>query len=204
MVKWSDLLTLVTAFQSCRDTNSVLKALANHLGDVVEARASLVWKLSRDGEGLLCVASTFEPGGRAELLRGAVTDCMLNEMLEIPRARHISKKRKGFDPELLLHLSDNDRARVREALYAPIPTAHGPLGVVEVLNKERGDFTPDDAAFLEEACRLAGRQMDALEAIEEERESSLSAVQRLTDLYDISRVLASTLEMAELLPIMGE
>jgi RND family efflux transporter MFP subunit len=127
---------------------------------------------------------------------------MLNELIEIPRARHISEKE--LDPDLLLHLSDNDRARVRQALYAPIPTAHGPLGVVEVLNKERGDFTPDDAAFLEEACRLAGRQMDALEAIEEERESSLSAVQRLTDLYDISRVLASTLEMAELLPIMGD
>ena len=75
---------------------------------------------------------------------------------------------------------------------------------MEVLNKELGEFAADDAAFLEEACRLAGRQIDALEAIEAERESSLSAVQRLTDLYDISRVLASTLEMHELLPIMGE
>ena len=202
MVKWSDLLTLVTAFQSCRDTNSVLKALASHLGDVLKARASLVWKLTRDGEGLLCAASSFEPGWRAELFRGAVMECMLNEMLEIPRARHISEKE--LDPDLLLHLSDNDRARVRQALYAPIHAAHGAVGVVEVLNKERGDFTADDAAFLEEACRLAGRQMDALESIEEEREASLSAVQRLTDLYDISRVLASTLEMHELLPIMGE
>jgi RND family efflux transporter MFP subunit len=202
MVKWSDLLTLVTAFQSCRDTNSVLKALAGHLGSVLKARACLVWKLTRDGEGLICVASSFEPGWRAEPLRGAVTECLLNEMLEIPRAHHISEK--DLDPDLLLHLSDNDRARVRQALYAPLSAAHGPLGVVEVLNKERGDFTADDAAFLEEACRLAGRQIDLLESMEEEREASLSAVQRLTDLYDISRVFASTLEIQELLPIMGE
>ena len=65
-------------------------------------------------------------------------------------------------------------------------------------------FTPDDAAFLEEACRLAGRQMNALESVEEERQSSLAAVERLTALYDISRVFASTLEMNELLPMMGE
>lgn len=202
MVQWSDLLKLVTAFQSCRDTNSVLKALASHLGNVLRARAILVWKLTRDGEGLLCAASSFEPGWRADLARGAVTECMLNEMVELPRARHIPEAE--LDPDLLLHLSDNDRARVRQALYFPLPTARGPLGVVEVLNKELGDFTADDAAFLEEACRLAGRQIDALEAVESERESSLSAVQRLTDLYDISRVLASTLEMNELLPIMGE
>ena len=82
--------------------------------------------------------------------------------------------------------------------------ARGPVGVGEVLNKDRGDFSADDAAFLEEVCRLAGRQLDAMEAMEEERQSSLSAVQRLTDLYDISRVFGSTLEMAELLPIMGE
>jgi len=202
MVKWSDLLTLVTAFQSCRDTNSVLKALAGHIGTVLQGRATLVWKLTRDGEGLLCVASKFEPGWRAELMRGAVTECFLNEMVEVPRARQFTEK--TLDPDLLVHLSDSDRGRVRTALYAPLPGARGPLGVVEVLNKERGDFTADDAAFLEEACRLAGRQMDALETVEEERESSLAAVQRLTDLYDISRVLASTLEMNELLPIMGE
>ncbi len=202
MVKWSDLLTLVTAFQSCRDTNSVLKALASHIGSVLESRATLVWKLTRDGEGLLCVASMFEPGWRADLLRGAVTECFLNEMLDVTRARRFSEQ--DLDPDLLVHLSDNDRGRVRTAVYAPLPASQGPCGVVEVLNKERGDFTPDDAAFLEEACRLAGRQMNALEAIEEERQSSLTALERLTALYDISRVFASTLEMHELLPIMGD
>jgi RND family efflux transporter MFP subunit len=202
MEQWADLLTLVTAFQSCRETNAVLKTLASHVAAALKARASLVWRLDRDGEGLFCAASWFEPGWRAELVRGAVTECMLNEVLEAPRARHFSSAE--LDSEILVHLSDNDRQRVRTALYAPLSTSRGPAGVAEVLNKDRGDFTPDDAAFLEEACRLAGRQLGSLEAMEEERQANLAAVQRLTDLYDISRVFASTLEMSELLPIVGE
>jgi RND family efflux transporter MFP subunit len=93
---------------------------------------------------------------------------------------------------------------VKSVLYATLPGAKGPLGVVEVLNKRTGEFNDDDAQFLEEAARLAGQALLNLGAIEGERHSQLATLERLTALYDLGRTFTSTLELDELLPVVAE
>ena len=75
---------------------------------------------------------------------------------------------------------------------------------MEILNRVRGEFSPDDAAYVEEACRLTAGALNFLASLDEERSASIATVDRLTALYDISRVFSSTLELSELLPIMAE
>ena len=202
MEQWSELLALVTAYQPCRETNSLLRTLSTHLGPVTGAGAVLVWTRDPATEALVCLAHWSEPGSRIEPESEPVTQGLLLEVLEGERPRRITAEE--IDPEALGHLAERARERVRTALYSPLFRSQGAFGVVEVLNKQRGDFTVQDEAFVEEACRITGRALDALEAVEQERRSDMATVERLTVLYDISRVFGSTLELSELLPIAAE
>ncbi len=196
------LFDLATAYHACRDIDSLLRTFASRVGSQVGARALLVWLVAEGGEELLCRGRWFEAGERFEPSPQPVTEGIVAEMLEATRARRLGAKE--IDPEELLHLEENDRERVKTALYAPLASTSGALGVVEVLNKRSGEFTAEDARLLEEACTLTGPALDSLLAQEREKNSNLAAIERLTALYDISRVFNSTLELEDLLPIMAD
>jgi GAF domain-containing protein len=196
------LFELSAALQSCNSIDSIAKTLAAQLGRSLEARAVLVWLRREAGAELQCHGRWFEAGLRLELVPGGVGDGLLAEVLARPRARRVGEEE--VEAEMFLHLAPDDRERVATALYASIPTSREPAGVVEVLNKRGGDFSAEDAGLLEEACRLAGRSLDAWRAVEEEKWSTLRTIERLTALYDVASTFASTLELEDLLPIMAE
>ena len=162
----------------------------------------MVW-LRQEGSGeLLCQARWFEAGLRLEFAPGEAGKGILAEMLARSRARRLDAEE--IAPEMFPHIAEDDRERVATALYAPIPTSKDIAGVLEVLNKRAGEFTANDAGFVEEACRLAGRVLDALRALEREKWSSLETIERLTALYDVASTFTSTLELEDLLPLMAE
>ena len=76
------------------------------------------------------------------------------------------------------------------------------IGAIEILSF---DSVPDQATVeeLEPVCDLAASALKASQAYEEERNNSLNSITRLTQFYDIEKVFSSTLEMDELLPIIG-
>jgi GAF domain-containing protein len=202
MEQLPSLFELSVAFHSCNSIDSLAKTLAAQVARTLEARAVMVW-LRQDTEAeLLCRGRWFEAGLRLEVASGPVGEGILAEMLEKSRARRLDEEE--IEPEMLPQLAEDDRERVVTALYAPIPTSKGVAGVLEVLNKRSGKFTPDDAGFAEEACRLAGRVLDGLGATEQERWSNLETIERLTALYDVASTFTSTLELEDLLPLMAE
>jgi GAF domain-containing protein len=202
MEQLSSLFELSVAFHSCNSIDSLAKTLATHLARNLEARAAMVWLRQESGGELICRSRWFEAGLRLELAPGQVSEGILTEMLAKSRARRLDEEE--IEPEMFPHLAEDDRERVATALYAPIPTSVDVAGVVEVLNKRTGEFSADDARFVEEACRLAGRIVDALRAVEQEKWSSLQTIERLTALYDVASTFSSTLELEDLLPIMAE
>ncbi len=88
-------------------------------------------------------------------------------------------------------------------MFAVLHGAQSNEGVVEVLNRRTGEFTQDQAQFLEEASRFAGHAFANLGAIEEERHTQLFTLERLTALYDLGRTFTSTLELEQLLPVVA-
>ncbi|MEE8200814.1 MAG: GAF domain-containing protein [Candidatus Acidoferrales bacterium] len=198
----SSLFELATAYHACRNVDTLLKSFASQLASRVGARAVLVWLFSDTEDEKLCRGRWSEAGVVFEPSPEPVTEGLLVDMLEATRAQRLSARQ--IKPDRLIHLAENDRERVKSALYAPIPGPKGVAGVVEVLNKKSGDFSADDAAFVEEASRLTGRALDSARAIEQERHSRLVTIERLTALYDISRTFNSTLELEDLLPIIAE
>jgi len=59
------------------------------------------------------------------------------------------------------------------------------------------------AAQLQPLGKTAGAALAAAIQYEAERNDSLSSISRLTQLYDLEKSFSSTLEMDELLPIIG-
>jgi RND family efflux transporter MFP subunit len=202
MEQLSSLFELSVGFHSCNSIDSFAKTLATHVGRYLEARAAMVWLRQESGGELLCRSRWFEAGLRLEFAPGQASEGILAEMVAKSRARRLDEEE--IEPEMFPHLAEDDRERVVTALYAPIPTSKEVAGVLEVLNKRTGEFTANDAGFVEEVCRLAGRVLDALRAVEQEKWSSLETIERLTALYDVASTFTSTLELEDLLPIMAE
>lgn len=196
------LYDLATSYHGCRDTASLLKMLASKLGERLEARGVLVWLWDPSKERLVRRARWFERGVRFDPAPQPDGGRLLSGMLETSRARRISAQEST--PALFEHLAENDRERVKNALYARLPGPHGSAGVIEVLNKKSGEFTAEEAVFVEEASRLTGAALETHQELEREHHSQLGTIERLTALYDISRIFNSTLELEHLLPVVAE
>ena len=85
-----------------------------------------------------------------------------------------------------------------------IPLIHrGNLtGAMEILAFEEPTSESDIQALLP-AAEVAGAALASAQAYEAERHGTLSSITRLTQLYDLEKVFSSTLEMEELLPLIG-
>jgi RND family efflux transporter MFP subunit len=197
----SALFELASISLACRDQDTLLKTFAARVGTTLGARAVLVWTTNGTAEELLCRMRWTEPGERLHPTELPVNGGTLAILYQSAATRRLPARE--IAPEDLEHLDEFSRTRVKSALYSSLPGAQRPEGVVEVLNKRAGDFTAEDAHFLEEACQLAGRALTNLGAIEQERQSQLATLERLTALYDLGQTFTSTLELEELLPIVA-
>jgi GAF domain-containing protein len=197
----SALFELASVSLACRDQDTLLKTFAARVGAALGGRAVLVWIAEPGEEGLVCRMHWTEPGERLKPVEEAVTEGPLVVVYESAATARLTSKE--ISPESLEHLEVTSRTRVKSALYASIPGGQTAAGVVEVLNKHAGEFTAEDAHFLEEASRLAGQALTNLGAIEGERHAQLATLERLTALYDLGRTFTSTLELGELLPIVA-
>ena len=201
MERSDSLLELAGISLACRDGETLLRTFAARLGPALGARAVLVWLASNGNQEFACRAAWSAAGERLTPVNEAVSDGLLSEIAEDGRTRRLSSTE--IRPDQFLHIEQGQRPRLKTALLATLRGPQGIAGAFEVLNKSAGEFTAEDQAYLEEACRLAGQALSNLDGIEAERHSQLEAVERLTALYDLSRIFNSTLELDALLPIVA-
>src|SRR5467141_340935 len=201
----SALFDLASISLACRDQATLLKTFAARVGPTLGARGVLVWIADPADEGLVCRTRWTEPGERFDPAGEVPGEGLLAEVYQSLSESGATRglAAREIVPDELSHLEEASRTRVKCALYASLPGAQGLEGIVEVLNKRTGEFTAEDAHFLEEASRLAGQALTNLGAIERERHTQLATLERLTALYDLGRTFTSTLELGELLPIMA-
>jgi GAF domain-containing protein len=87
---------------------------------------------------------------------------------------------------------------------AYLPLAKGGLlnAAVEILSFDEELALPE-IAELEPLAQIIGSAIAAAQGYEAERQDTLGSINRLTQLYDLEKIFSSTLEMDELLPIIG-
>jgi RND family efflux transporter MFP subunit len=171
---------------------------AKFVAGLLPDAAVSVYTLASDGEKNFWVS------------RAVVGDAILPDQ-EIPAdSGLLGKVLEESEPVLLQgdELKREDYAHIdtRKTLLslACLPIIHGDdmIGAVEILAFEEPN-TDDDIQTLIPATHMAGVALAAAQKYEEERHGTLTSITRLTQLYDLEKVFSSTLEMEELLPLIG-
>jgi RND family efflux transporter MFP subunit len=87
---------------------------------------------------------------------------------------------------------------------ACIPLIHGEnlVGALEILAFEEPN-SEDDIQTLLPAAEVAATALATAQNYETERHGTMTSITRLSQLYDLEKVFSSTLEMSELLPLIG-
>ena len=85
-----------------------------------------------------------------------------------------------------------------------LPLLHGGTlaGALEIMSFDE-ELSQDAIVTLQPAAAVAAAAITSAQVYEEERNGTLKSISRLTQLYDLEKVFSSTLEMAELLPLIA-
>jgi RND family efflux transporter MFP subunit len=94
------------------------------------------------------------------------------------------------------------RRTVQALAYVPLKAKGDLIGAVEIVSFE-GELRSASLAVLQPIADVIGVALASASEYEQERHSTLSSITRLTQLYDIEKVLNSTLELDQLLPLIG-
>ncbi len=96
----------------------------------------------------------------------------------------------------------NVRRTLNSLGYLPLTHQGQLLGAIEILSFET-ELTSGMVQSLQPIADVSASALANAVNYEEERHNSLSSISRLTQLYDLEKVFSSTLELDQLLPIIG-
>jgi RND family efflux transporter MFP subunit len=96
----------------------------------------------------------------------------------------------------------NVRKTLHSLAYVPLLVNDGLMGAIEVLSFEE-PLAEKHLQALQGVAGIAGAALGAAQEYEFERHNSLTSISRLTQFYDVEKVFSSTLEMDQLLSIIG-
>ncbi len=96
----------------------------------------------------------------------------------------------------------NVRRTVKSLGYLPLIAKDGLIGAIEILTFD-AELSADVLHSLVPLSQISASALVAALAYEEERHNSLTSISRLAQLYDLEKVFGSTLEMDQLVPIIG-
>jgi RND family efflux transporter MFP subunit len=115
-------------------------------------------------------------------------------------ASPILRKRAEIKREDYSHI--DIRKTLVSLCYLPLLDSGRLAGALEILSFEV-ELSEQTIAALQPATAVAAAAITSAQVYEEERNGTLKSISRLTQLYDLEKVFSSTLEMAELLPLIA-
>ena len=193
-----DVTTLASDLLGEQEVIPRARMFAKFVASLLPDAAVSVYTLASDGDNNFWIS------------RAVVGDAILPDR-EVPvESGLLGRVFAESEPVLLqaseLKREDYSHIDTRKTLQslACLPIIHGDelIGAVEILAFEEAN-TQEDVATLVPATDVAGVALASAQAYEEERHGTLTSITRLTQLYDLEKVFSSTLEMEELLPLIG-
>ena len=186
------------ALCSAQDYHSLLDIIGGEICRSLKAENLLIWIVDTDGRALRCEASNLTTLSKTLVREPRPADAgLLAEMLRADAPRSFGALKAAT------HLSETAAGTILQtAAFAPMRDGASPVGVIETVNLQSGQFTSDDLALLDEFARLAATAIVARRSEAAMGAGMLQALTRLTQLYDISQSFNSTIEFSELAPII--
>ena len=174
------------------------RTLARKIAEAVPGSTALVYTLKsyEEGEVWIAKASAGEPAALpADVPADAGTLGELKTAMSplLFAGAELSRENYG-------HL--DIRRELLSLGYLPLIHEQALVGAAEILSF-REALSKDQLAGLEDLASIGAAALAASLKYENERNDSLASISRLSQLYDLEKVFASTLEMDELLPIIS-
>jgi RND family efflux transporter MFP subunit len=193
-----DFIDFSTRLLAAQDLIPRAQIIARTFADQLPGTAVNVYVLSQQGtdEVWMPKATVGEVSVHAEEVPGDTGS--LGELLAGKGAALLSGK--NLVREKYAHL--DVRRTLLSLAYLPLLKAGEVTGAVEILSFENV-ISEEQLRGLGPLADIAAASLMAAQKYESERHESLTSISRLTQLYDLEKVFASTLEMDELLPIIG-
>jgi len=193
-----DIFPLCSQLLAEQEVTPRARALANFVAGLLSDCAVNVYSLASDGEN-----NYWQP-------RAIVGEAAIHEQIITADSGLLGTLLLDAYPSLRVapDLKREDYAHIdtrKTALsLACIPLIHQDnlIGAIEILSFEEPN-TEEDVKTLLPAAEVAAAALSTANAYESERHGTLNSITRLTQLYDLEKVFSSTLEMEELLPLIG-
>jgi RND family efflux transporter MFP subunit len=149
------------------------------------------------------------PEGGVWTVQGTVGDAAPDETVPLDagtlgvlaaRRKPLLLAGKQLIREQYAHL--NVRKTLHSLAYLPLVANGALIGAVEILSFEE-PLAETHLDILQGVAEIAGPALNAARHYEVERHNSLTSITRLTHFYDIEKVFSSTIEMDQLVPLIG-
>jgi RND family efflux transporter MFP subunit len=193
-----DLSALALDLLAEREVTPRARAFANYVSSLLPDSAVSVYTLATNGEKNFWLS------------RAVVGEAAVNDAQVPGDSGLLGMMLAGSGPVLrgAAELKREDYAHVdtRKTLLSlvGIPLIHGAslVGALEILAFEAPN-SEEDVQTLLPAAEVAAAAIASAQGYERERHGTMTSITRLTQLYDLEKVFSSTLEMDELLPLIG-
>jgi RND family efflux transporter MFP subunit len=193
-----DVSVLSATLFAEQETAPRARILARFIGELLAECAVSVYTLSTDGQDEFWnPRATF---GEAAIHKQAIPAAsgMIGELLQESTA--VTRDATQIKREDYPHV--DTRKSLVSLSYIPLIHKDSLVGAVEILAFEE-EVTEETLEALQPAAQVGAAALAAAQAYEEERHGTMGSISRLTQLYDLEKVFSSTLEMNELLPLIG-
>lgn len=194
----TNLIDFATRLLGCHETAPRARVVAQAVTDLFPTATTTVYLLDKDDEGKFwSVAASLGEGVEPDATVPADAGT-LGALLQDPVA--VVFDGATLPREAYAHL--NVRRTVKSLACFPLLDGKTLVGALEILSFDEA-LLLENLDALGQLVDLAAPAFASSRSYEQERNDSLNTITRLTQFYDIEKVFSSTLEMDELLPIIG-
>jgi RND family efflux transporter MFP subunit len=193
-----DISTLSSSLLAEQEVGPRALVLARFIASLLAQSAISVYTLASDGAKHYWIPKATI--GEAAVHERSISAGagILGSLLEAPTPvlRSAAELKREDYPHI------DTRKTLLSLCYIPLIHDDSLLGALEILSFEE-DLTNEAIDALLPAASLTAAAVASAQTYENERHATLTSITRLTQLYDLEKVFSSTLEIAELLPLIG-
>jgi RND family efflux transporter MFP subunit len=193
-----DLSGLASQLLTAQDINARSRIVARRLADAAPGSCVTVYLLGSEDDRDLWIPKAGAGDSDVKAHKAAIDAGTLGELASALTPLLFAGPE--LSRENYAHL--DVRKTILAMAYLPLIHGENLIGGIEVLTFQE-ELTTEDLEELSAAAPIVAAALAAGIAYESERNDSLTSITRLTQLYDLEKMFASTLEMNELLPIIG-
>jgi|SRR5579864_3072141 len=181
-----------------REVSPRARIIAEMVADLLSGSACTVYLLHANGEEQAWIPQATSgdasiPDASIPLKQGTLGVLAENGGVQVFSAKELAREQYAH-----LHV----RRTLNSLAYLPLKHQDELIGAIEILSFDE-PLLESSISSLQPMADVAASALINAVSYEQERNSALASITRVTQLYDLEKVFSSTLELDQLLPIIG-